>query len=435
MPSSLRQRLDALREREAVLLTGIVLLALACRIAVAVITRSWIFSEADHFFDFGYEMGEVGAALAGGDGFAWPAWGKFPERPTAWMAPAYPWLVGHAFRAFGIYSVPAAVVLLTLQVLVSAVSCVLLYLIGRRVYNGRVGLLAALMLALYPSAIHFDVQKIWSTPLYVLCLLVVVYALLRMVDRPTLKSGAVLGAAIGITMLVDSVVVAAIPFILAWLYFGSASDRGRTLGGMAVTVVVAGLIVTPWLVRNYQVFGKATYIKSNFGNELFMGNNPLATGGADDYRVTGRRITEILSETELKFLEAANEVEYNRFLRTKAVDWIRDNPGRFVQLTATRVARFWTTIKPPGGSLEMVAFGAYLAVLFLAVIGLLKSGFDRDVVLILILLLSLPVPYYFTLAAHVRYRFPIVPFLMLFAANGLLVGWRALQARRAGGFV
>ena len=34
----------------------------------------------------------------------------------------------------------------------------------------------------------------------------------------------------------------------------------------------------PWLVRNYEVMGQLVFIRDNFGNELRIGNNPLAEG-------------------------------------------------------------------------------------------------------------------------------------------------------------
>lgn len=429
MPS-LRSWIASLPRRNAIVLAGIVLLALAARIGVAALTTSWAFSDADHHFGYGHEMGQIGAALALDEGFAWPGWGKFAGRPTAWMAPAYPWLIGQTFALLGTYSVPAALALLAFQILVSALTCVLLYLVGRRIFGTGVGLLAALMYALFPQSIHFSAQKIWSTPLYVLCLLAVVYLVLRLVDRPSLRAGVVLGLALGLTALVDALIFAALPLLFAWFWFASPADRGKTILSLVSMAVVMALIIAPWLVRNYRVFDHATFIRTNFGNELFMGNNPLATGSVDDHRVTGDRIAEILSDEELAYLRVANEAEYNRFLLGKAVDYIRDDPARFLQLTATRFVRFWTTIKPPVSFQEKVAFVTYLAVLILALMGLAKSRLNRGVVLILILLMSLPVPYYLTLAVHVRYRFPIVPLLMLFAAHALIVGWCRWQVRR-----
>ena len=34
----------------------------------------------------------------------------------------------------------------------------------------------------------------------------------------------------------------------------------------------------PWLVRNYEVLGRFVFLRDNFGNELRIGNNPLAEG-------------------------------------------------------------------------------------------------------------------------------------------------------------
>ena len=406
-----RYSTDALQGRETVLLTGVVLLALASRVAVALLTRSWIFSEADHFKAYGFEMGAIGASIAMGDGFAWPAWGRFPGEPTAWMAPVYPWLVGLAFKAFGVYSEQAAVVLELFQTVVSVLSCVLLYLIGKRVYGPRAGLLAALMFALYPASIHFAVQKIWSTTLFVFCLLAIAYLFMRMADHPSLKIGVTLGALVGFTALLEVTILAVVPFALVWLWFVNRKHGQRVLGPVTAMLLVSGLVILPWLVRNYTVFGHVTFIKSNFGKVFYEGNKDLATSDVSAPQV---------------FLEGENEAQYNRFFLARVVDQVLDHPLQFVERTVVRVANFWTMNRVPAGLGQRIALMVYLGVLLLAIGGLIKSTFNRDLVLVLLFLLALPLVYYITISYHGRYRYPIEPLLMLPAAHFLLVLWRRI---------
>lgn len=399
------------RYRNTLLLTAVVLLAVAARIAVAVLTRSWIFSDANHFKAYGFEMGAIGASIAMGDGFAWPARGGYPAAPTAWMAPVYPWFIGLAFKAFGIYSQQAAVALELFQTLISALSCVVLYLIGKRVYDARTGLLAAFIFALYPVSIHFAVQKIWSTTLFVFCLLAVAYMLMRMADHPSLKTGVTLGALLGFTALLEVTILAVMPFALVWLWLAGRGRGRRLLGPVAAMLVVSSLVILPWLVRNYTVLGHVTFIKSNFGRVFYEGNKELTPGGPGEPRLV---------------VDRRNEAVYNRLLLSRGVDQILDHPWQFVERTSFRVARFWTMIKRPTGPEEQIALLVYLGVLLLAVGGLIKSSFNRDLVLVLLFLLALPLVYYITVAVHVRYRYPIEPLLMLPAAHFLLVLWRRM---------
>ena len=398
------------RYSERVLLAGIVFLALASRIAVAVLTRSWIFSDADHFKEYGFEMGAIGASIAMGNGFAWPAWVGYPEGPTAWMAPVYPWFIGLAFKAFGIYSQQAAVALELFQTLISVLSCVALYWLGKRVYDARTGLLAAFIFAVYPVSIHFAVQKIWSTTLFVFCILVIALLFMRMADQPNLRTGVALGALLGFTALLDVTILAVVPFALVWLWWAGRGRGRRSLAPAAAILIVSGLVILPWLVRNYTVLGHVTFIKSNFGRVLYEGNKGLTPGDPDEFPLV---------------VEPTNEAASNRVLLSRGVEGILDHPGQFVERTLSRVARFWTMIKRPAGAQEQTALMIYLGMLLLAVGGLIRSSFNRDLVLILLFLLALPLVYYITIATHVRYRYPIEPLLMLPAAHFLLVLWRA----------
>ena len=44
----------------------------------------------------------------------------------------------------------------------------------------------------------------------------------------------------------------------------------------ALLVFTIGLV--PWTIRNYRVFGKFIVLRSNFGLELWLGNNPERYG-------------------------------------------------------------------------------------------------------------------------------------------------------------
>src|SRR5215831_14170016 len=99
------------------ILLAILVFALLVRVGAMVALQSWKFHSER---EFGYETGEIGYALANGQGFSWPqTWravgpgGRLVKRdhpePTTWEAPIYPMIIATAFRAFGSYSAKAAV--------------------------------------------------------------------------------------------------------------------------------------------------------------------------------------------------------------------------------------------------------------------------------------------------------------------------------------
>ena len=110
-------------------------------------------------------------------------------KPTAWMPPVYPFIMAAAFKIFGVFSNQAAIALEIFQIIVSALTCIVLYFLGKRLYNAKAGLVAAFLFAMYPPAIHFAVQKIWSTSLFTCCFLLVILVFLWRADHPHVKGG------------------------------------------------------------------------------------------------------------------------------------------------------------------------------------------------------------------------------------------------------
>src|SRR5688500_444401 len=69
-----------------------------------------------------------------------------------YQAPLYPYVLGMIYAIFG----RDLLVVRIVQALIGSASCVLLGMAGARFFSKRVGLIAGLGLALWPSAIFFD---------------------------------------------------------------------------------------------------------------------------------------------------------------------------------------------------------------------------------------------------------------------------------------
>src|SRR5260370_20906249 len=137
----------------------IVLMALAIRlIVVAFLYQGQLNPRRDHW-PFGYETGRIARSIALGGGFANPLFQK--TGPTAWMAPLYPYLVAGVFKLFGIYTATSAVILLSLNSLFSALTCVPIFFMARESFDPKVATCAARAWVLFPYATYLSAHWSW----------------------------------------------------------------------------------------------------------------------------------------------------------------------------------------------------------------------------------------------------------------------------------
>ncbi|RMD83359.1 MAG: hypothetical protein D6815_06775 [Candidatus Dadabacteria bacterium] len=398
---------------------------MAVRLAAIVGLKTYVISPGLDFTGYGAEMGQIAASIARGDGFAFPAHGPYPTtiplpprnapEPTAWMPPLYPGILALFFFFFGPYSTGAAAGVLVFQSLVAIATCYFTYSVARIMFDEDTGLLAALIFAFYPPAIYVSARLIWGTALSTCFLLGIVLSCVRCSQRPTRANGAGLGILMGVQLLNNPVVASIYPFLYPWLAF-ALRGRPRAFFKVAVPSLVAlVLVLAPWVARNYVVFGHFVPVKSNFGNELALGNNELATGSwwaADWYR--------ILPAEQLHELQQLDEVSRNRWLLKRGLHYIATHPGRFARLTLKRIQTFWTYVQigdTPSERDNIIA-ASYYPIALLALLGsifLIRE--PPRTCLPLLFLLLFPVAYYVTNASLLRYRLPLEPILLIVAAG------------------
>ena len=393
-------------------LTLVVVSCIVVRLLVMTALQSWNLGPR-----YGYRDGEIASAIAAGDGFSWPRNSSYyptngePEL-TAWQAPVYPYIIAAVFHFLGIYSRSSALVLIIFQILLSALTCILLFQLGRRLFNANAGLLAGLMFAFYPSAVHFAVRTVEPVSLLIVLLLLFLLQVLQLDKNPSRGKAALAGGIFGIGLLTDPTIALFLPFALAWLLFSRRHEYGRRIAAIAMILMVAWLTISPRQIRDYMVFHQIFFIKSNFTRELFMGNYGSGEAGAEE----PRQMTTL------------NEAQRGKLYRGKFLESVVENPGQFLRSTLRRVAQFWTM--PPedqaekenssGAAKQIVAF-SYYAVFALGITGIGLTLLRGSAVhLLLMALLSLPVPYYLTWFTRFRYRFPVEPLLIIFAAYAVV---------------
>ncbi|HXP17825.1 MAG TPA: hypothetical protein VN868_12045, partial [Terriglobales bacterium] len=215
----------------------------------------------------------------------------------------------------------------------------------------------------------------------------------------------------GVIALTNTAILSMLPFCL--LYIVSRLPRQQVVG-VALCVLTAGLLVSPWLVRNYTVFGKFVFVRDNLPLEMHMANNDQSAGLWTRSEHPGNDLEAMRRFQEL------GEIRFMEEKQHEVREFIREHPGQFLRFTLERIVYFW--IGPPqanivaGYDLMIARHVAFLLPAVLAFAGLcltLRNG-KQGGFLLACFLLVYPLPYYLV-NPFPRYKHPIEPEIILLA--------------------
>ncbi|MGE5204720.1 MAG: ArnT family glycosyltransferase, partial [Chlamydiota bacterium] len=247
-------------------------------VAVAFLARAWSLV-LHHLYNipaayghllFGYEVGRIASAVASGKGFSSP----FPgfSGPTAWLGPVYPLLVAGVFKIFGIYTPASALTVMAINSVFSALTCLAIYLIGKELFGATVGVLAAWLWAVMPYTINWSFW-IWETSVSTFLLTLLFWLTLRLARQPRPRTWALYGLLWGVLALTNASCLSFLPVAAIWIWYRQRRDGQFRFLHAAASALLFVLMISPWIVRNYVVMGKFIFPRSDFGEELYMGNH------------------------------------------------------------------------------------------------------------------------------------------------------------------
>jgi hypothetical protein len=343
----------------------------------------------------------------------------------AWFLPGWPLFLSFFYKILG----PATDVFKGVNVALSLLMVFLTVQIGAQVFDWRTGLLGGLLVAILPGWMVYVSLAQYEIFLCVLVMLIL-HVLLR-VDwaRVGWRSPALyILSLLMVWATFTRPPLALFPAIIIWFTVRAGAGRRGWAWGAVLWAFLA-VVTAGWAARNRAVLGEPVLFSTNAGYNLWHGNNPSATGGATSYPKTNDpRINPDLIRGELNL---------NRLCARYAVEYIRDNPGRFVVMIPRRLFYLFNTdttgiyqtllhapmngptiLEPwrAGPWPERICFRSYLLLMMAALVGLALAPWRRLEVQLLgatIVYWLLPVVVSF---AQDRYREPLMPIFCLFAA-------------------
>jgi 4-amino-4-deoxy-L-arabinose transferase-like glycosyltransferase len=243
--------------------------------------------------------------------------GNWPEPAVFHFHPLMPLIIASSFRLFG----PNKFSPQLLNAIIGALACPLLALVGAKLFDRRVGIMAGWSLALYQGHVFYS-TAILDIPVATLALI----AALWVIAEPTPRTGVIAGLLLTLGILGRGILLVTAATTIGWLI---VTRNYRSSVILLVTIIVC---LTPVVARN-AYYGHAT-ITNNGPLNLWIGNNPDANGTYNIHQ--GGEAHEAAIAVSRSGKKWVNEV----------VQYIKKNPLDWLQLTIRKAAMF--VILPDG---------------------------------------------------------------------------------------
>jgi 4-amino-4-deoxy-L-arabinose transferase-like glycosyltransferase len=309
------------------------------------------------------------------------------------------------------------------------ISIVLCYCVAQAAGANRTGrILAALIWAVYLPASVYGVY-LAKENLMVPLMLGLMWCALRMLDGASTRIALIAGILLGTIALTGNAALSLVGAVFFAVLLARQS-LVKKLVSAAIMLALAAVVVTPWLMRNAEMIGKPV-LNTNGGFNLYLGNNPAATGWFVSISDTPRGA----SWNELR---KSGEIQASDTLKTDAMAWIKENPKQFISLALKKAVFFWTppvheAATPMSFSEKMVrwvwAF-QFIAITLIALAGLAYKDLRSRKTLVLWLALLGYTAAHMLFYVIFRYREPVMPIFAVLAALSVGRFWRGPLGRQ-----
>ncbi|MCL5256407.1 MAG: glycosyltransferase family 39 protein [Chloroflexi bacterium] len=383
-------------------LLAIIAVGLFLRVGMAMYLagRDFVSDESEYF----------GAALslAQGRGFSF-----FDSGP--WLRPpVYIVFLAIPIKLWG----PQVTPILAIQHGISVLTIVLFYLIGKELFNRRVGLFTAAACAVYlPFAIFPNLVLTETLFLAFFAAGVLLLLKSRSANRRYLLVGAA-GALMSMATLTKGSLIAFVPFVAIWLFF-STSGRRQRLAAAGVFLAMFVVLLLPWTARNFLAYHAFIPVETTGAVNLWLASHQ---GPSSDIYSALSQATSIPERQSLAYSGALHDI------LSDPLGWI----GRGTEgLAGLWRINFSGDERFVHGFSHGLVSGPYLIALFLmddslyvvlmclALVGLATAKHDASQALVLLWVgvSCLLAVVFFAIA---RFRIPVLPFLFPYAGYAVM---------------
>lgn len=340
--------------------------------------------------------------------------------------PLYPYILSMIYSILG----HSYIAVFILQSILASVSCVLLYLIGKFIFDRRIGLIAAAFLAVYGPDIFYS-SMLTKVPFSIFFLLLSIYLLIRFGKDGGYRKLFLSGVLIGLAAATRGNFLIIIPLFLIFVIVSSHREGYLKVVPCIIMLLGFFLSIFPWTIHNYIVDTDMILINSAGGPNFYLGNNLRSTG-------TYTNLNFLRPSPKYERIDFTNEAirrtgnqritpsEVSSFWYGESFRYIKANPGHFARLFWKKTGLFFNYFEIPDNR-DLQFQRRYSPILRynpftfgflgpLAISGILFSMRDWRRYWFLSSIIVVYSVGTITFFIFSRYRMPIVPLMLLFSS-------------------
>lgn len=309
----------------------ITVLAFIVRLVLIYFNPKYTFQE-----DVGLE--KLAYNLVVGNGYGYEMYGKFA---LYWgYPPGAAGLYASMLLLFSDAYIPTRI----LQAFIDSFGCILIYLASKELFNKQVGIISAFIYAIFLS-IAFMSTWIAHDALLPFFTLSIFYCFILAIKRSKWYYFVITGIVTGISCYFQPTTLF-LPVVLGIGYYIYRLDKTSLIlivKNILLVLVSMTIVIMPWIVRNYNVAGVITPMRSAGWVTIYCGFNEF---GNSPEKITLNDLEQLRLDNEKYGLDMTwASKEYEEFYRDKVIQFVKDHPVFVVKNMIKRIP--WAVIYKP----------------------------------------------------------------------------------------
>ena len=248
--------------------------------------------------------------------------------PNIFMPPLYP-LFLYSIKIFFSNTDNFLWMIYFIQLLLALISIYLAYRIFLEFFSENISFIGSLFFSIFPLNVY-AVSQISSIVLQMFLFNLFILSFLKLFRNINYKHIFIFSISSGLLMLIRGEYFIFVLFSLIYLYF-----KNKQITKVLTISALILLIISPYLIRNFNIFNVITITKSS-GYNLLKGNHPnTKVEGTPMFLSVGKVVPEV-SEKLQKLNESGPNVKYDliqdKILLDQAIEFIKENPTKYILL-------------------------------------------------------------------------------------------------------